>query len=195
VKATRRGAKARSPSLGRVIARRILGEQGFPKRKIVVSIGLPRPHPRHDWECPFLLEGVGNSKVQCGYGVDAMQALIIALQGIRFTLKKTGRDLFWLDPKTGAGFPILVHTSFGKEFEDRIGLAIERETVRRWRAIIESRREKIRAQEAKLRRQRVAPSKIARSVALGKQDLDEWESWIGKLKPGWNRSTPTSERG
>ena len=181
------------PGLGRVIASRILSEQDVPETKVIVSIGLPRPHPRQDWECPFLIEGIGESKVRGAYGVDAMQSLISALQGIRAGLDQSERALFWLDPKRGTFFPVMVSTAYGKRFEDRVGLAIEREMVREWRAIIKSRREIIRAHEAKLRRQGVAPSKIARSVAEGKRDLDEWESEIRTLKPGWSRPVLMNE--
>jgi hypothetical protein len=194
----RASAKTRSPKLGPVIARRILEEEGFPKRKIVVSIGMPRKDPlsKHgDWECPFLLQGVGDSTVQRSGGVDSMQALIVAIQGIRVGLEQSGRKFFYIDPKMGSfQIPMFVPTSLGKEFEDRVGLAIERETVRQWRANIKSRRAKIRGHETKLRRQGVAHSKIARSVTEGKQRLRERESWIGKLKPGWSRPKPATNR-
>ena len=184
---------AQQPKLGRVIARRELGERYRPKTRVVVSIGMPRKDPRHDWACPFQIEGIADSKVQLSYGVDAMQALIIAIQGVRATLLHTGRKLFWIGPKMDSGFPILVHTHFGKEFEDRVGLAIERETVRAWRNIIETRRARLRAHEAKLRRRGLARAEIARSVAPGKQHLDEWESRLNRLKPGWNRIQPKGE--
>lgn len=189
-------ARQRSIELGRVIATRTLRDEDDPKAKVVVSIGIPRPDPLAKyggWECPFLIDGVGESKVQLAFGVDAMQALIQTLAGIRYYLKTRGRNLQLLGSQMETGFPMLVQTTFGKGFEDRVGLAVERETIREWRNIIRIRRTKIRAHEAKLRRQRVAPSKIARSVAQGKAHLDEWESWILKLKPGWNRPVPTKE--
>ena len=179
--------------LGRVIASRTLGEVGVPKSKIVVSIGAPRSHPQHDWDCPFLIEGLGVSNIQHAYGVDAMQALIISLQGIRASIEKSGRKLFWFEAKTGTFFPMLVPAHFGREFEDRVGLAIEREIVREWRARIRSRQAKIRAHEAKLSRQGTATAQIARAVAKWKKDADEWESRVDKLKPGWMRLVPTNK--
>jgi hypothetical protein len=97
--------------LGRVIARRILSEQGVVGRKIVVSIGLPRPDPlsKHgDWECPFLIDGVGNSEVQRNLGVDSLQALMGAIRGIRVGLEQTGRNLYWLDSDIGADITLHV---------------------------------------------------------------------------------------
>ena len=183
--------RRQSSSLGRVIATRVLREEGHPKRKIVISIGTPRPDPgskdSDTWECPFLIKGLGESTAQRGSGVDAIQALITAIQGIRVSLEKSGRKLFWLDPNTGPDIPLYFPPSFGKQYEERLRLAIERETVRAWRAIIKTRRSRIRAQETKLRQQGMSPAKIARLVVEGNRRLDEWEASINILKPGWNR--------
>ncbi len=183
--------------LGPVIARRILAEQGVVGRKIVVSIGLPRPDPlsKHgDWECTFLIEGVNKSKVRKTFGVDALQALIVAIQGVRVGLEQTGRRFFWLDPEIGVDIPLNVPTSWGKQLVERIRLAIERETVRVWRARIKSRRTKIRAEEAKLKRQGIDPSKIARALAEKKRILQRWEAEVDNLKPGWSIPLPPGQR-
>jgi hypothetical protein len=180
--------------LGRVVARRILSEKGFPQRKIVVSIGLPRPdeHKGGDWECPFLIEGIGKAKVQMGFGVDSMQALIVAIRGIRVNLEQTGRDPFWLDPETGADFPLDVPTTWGKQFVERVRLAIERETVRAWRGKIKARRAKLRAEEAELKRQGKGPSKIRKELAERKKHLQDWAAYLDKLKSGWSIATRPS---
>ena len=186
----------RRSDLGRVIARRILSEQGVVGRKIVVSIGLPRPDPlkRGEWECPFLIEGVGKSEVQKAFGVDSLQTLIIAIQGIRVRLEQTGRNLFWLDPEIGPDFPLNVPTVWGKQLVERIRLAIERETVRVWRARIRTRKAKIRAEEAELKRQRMAPRKITKALAERKTHLRLWGAEINNLKPGWSITLPPGER-
>ena len=179
--------------LGRPIARRKLTEEGVTGRKIVVLIGLPRPDrlSKHgDWECPFLIEGVGESKVETTYGVDSLQALILAIEGVRVRLEQTGRNLFWLDPNLGTDIPINVPTVWGKRLVERVSLAIERETVRVWRAWIKKSWAKIRAEETKLRRQGIAPTKIARTLAWEKTTLKEWEASVKNLKPGWSRPTP-----
>ncbi len=179
--------------LGRPIARRTLTEEGVTGRKIVVSIGLPRPDrlSKHgDWECPFLIEGVGESKVETTYGVDSLQALILAITGVRVRLEQSGRDFFWFDPNIGADIPLYVPTVWGKRLVERVSLAIERETVRVWRARIKKSWAKIRAEETKLRRQGIAPSKIARTLAWEKTTLKEWEASVNNIKPGWSRPSP-----
>ena len=189
-------AQRRPPRLGRVIASRTLADEDNPKAKVVVSIGIPRPDPfggHGDWDCPFLIDGIGESKVHRSPGTDAMQALIGALAGIRYYLKISGRNLRWLSPLMETGFPMLVQTTFGKGFEDRVGLAVERETIREWRKIIKRRREKVAAHEAKLLGRGIAPSKIAREVADVKKHLDDWEARLPTLMPGWNRPKPENE--
>ena len=179
--------------LGRPIARRTLTEEGVTGRKIVVSIGLPRPDrlSKHgDWECPFLIEGVGESKVETTYGVDSLQALILAITGVRVRLEQSGRNFFWFDPNIGADIPLYVPTVWGKRLVERVSLAIERETVRVWRARIKKSWAKIRAEETKLRRQGIAPTKIARTLAWEKTTLKEWEASVNNIKPGWSRPSP-----
>ena len=190
-------SNSRRSDLGQVVARRILEEQGVATRKIVVSIGLPRPYPLSkdsDWECPFLIEGVGNSKVQKGFGVDSLQALMMAIEGVRVGLEQTGRRFFWLDPEIGPDIPLRVPTVWGKQLVERVRLAIERETLRAWRARIKSRRAKIRAEEANLKRQGMDPRKIAKAVAERKSILQQWEADIHNLKPGWSIPLPVGPR-
>ena len=173
--------------LGRVVARRVLSEKGHPNREIVVSLGMPRPdrHKGGDWECPFLIEGIGKPKVQKVFGVDSMQALVIAIKGIRVTLETVGRELFWLDGQIGTGFPLDVPT-WGREFESRVRLAIEREEIRIWRAMIRTRKAKIRADEAELKKQGKRPGEIAMQLAERKKHLKEWKVDLDELKPGWS---------
>jgi hypothetical protein len=186
----------RRPDLGRVIARRILSEEGVVGRQVVVSIGLPRPDPLEggDWECPFLIEGVARSEVQKAFGVDSMQALILAIQGIRATLEQTGRSFFWVDPEIGVDFPLNVPTTWGKQFVERVRLAIERETVRVWRARIKSSWAKVRAEEAELKAQGAKPSKIAKALAEKKTFLRNREAEVENLKPGWSIPLPHGRR-
>jgi len=66
----------------RTLARRELNEIGS-IRRVVVSIGTPRRHPKGDWEGWFSIEGLGKRDVQRVGGVDALQALLISVQGAR----------------------------------------------------------------------------------------------------------------
>lgn len=179
--------------LGRIVARRILTDPDDPGGRVVVSIGLPRRDPlskHRDWECPFLIQGLGKSTVQRAFGVDALQALILAIQGIRANLDYGGQKLFWLDPKVGTDIPQYVPTTWGRELQDRIAVAIERETVRAWRTTIKSRRAEIRAEEKRMRQQGTNRPKVAQALAKKKRVLDDWEAKIQNLKPGWSRLQP-----
>jgi hypothetical protein len=183
--------------LGRPIARRTLIEDGVTGREIVISIGLPRPYrlsKNGDWECPFLIEGVGEPKVETACGVDSLQALILAIEGLRVRLEQTGRNFVWLDPNLGVDIPLYVPTVYGKRLVERVSRAIEREIVRVWRARIKKSWAKIRTEETKLRRQGIAPTKIARTLAWQKTTLKERETSVNNLKPGWSRPSPNDPR-
>ena len=62
-----------------------------------MSLGQPRPdkRPGGDWECPFRIRGRGVSVVEFGYGVDSMQALTTALEGIRVLLDGKFGSFVW----------------------------------------------------------------------------------------------------
>ncbi|MGA6974123.1 MAG: hypothetical protein WBY93_21025 [Candidatus Binatus sp.] len=161
-----------------------------------MSIGLPRPDPRSKdggWECTFLIEGVVKSKLQTAFGVDSLQALMQAIECVRVGLEQTGRNLFWLDPKVGTDIPMTVPTIWGNQVVERVRLAIEREILRVWRATINSRKAKVRAQEAELKRQGKAPSEIAKALAEKKAFHEQWQARVDKLKPGWSIPLPSGK--
>ena len=67
-----------------------------PGRSIIVSLGKPRKAKgADDWKCPFRIDGTGIRKVEYGYGVDAFQALTMALEGIRYFLDRLDTPLVW----------------------------------------------------------------------------------------------------
>jgi hypothetical protein len=186
-------SKRPGSDLGRPIARRTLTEDGVTGREIVISIGLPRPYrlsESGDWECPFLIEGIGEPNVETARGVDSLQALILAIEGLRVRLEQTGRNFVWLDPNMGVDIPLYVPSVYGKRLVERVSRAIEREIVRVWRARIKKSWAKIRTEETKLRRQGIAPTKIARTLAQKKSILEEREASVNNLKPGWSRPSP-----
>lgn len=154
--------------LGQVIARRILTEYtGDLIRKVAVSIGAPRPHPKGDWVCPFLIEGREESQVEGSFGVDALQALLLAVEGIRVTLDRTGSRFEWLDP-SGAWIPRLVPTGQGKRFENRVNEFIERETAAMWDSRVRARKASIAEFEAELEQR--------------KKTVAQWETVLKKRK-------------
>jgi hypothetical protein len=111
---------------GPIIAMRQLS--GARSRKVTVSLGKPRRMKRgEDWECPFRISG---SAVQYGYGVDAIQALTTALEGIRVTLERSGKRLSWVGGNPGdPGFERPVPSALGVDFSRRLNRIIDREVA------------------------------------------------------------------
>jgi hypothetical protein len=82
-----------SRKLGVVIAVRQLRREGPQPKVVTVKLGKPRRSREIDWECPFLISGLGIRGIQYGRGVDAVQALSMALEGIRVLLGRSGARL------------------------------------------------------------------------------------------------------
>jgi hypothetical protein len=91
--------------LGEVIAERELDlvANGKPSATVVVRIGKPirSPDPNLDWLCPLQIVGLEDEMVRAAFGVDAVQALILAMQMIHIELQArqrlTGQTLQWLE--------------------------------------------------------------------------------------------------
>jgi len=118
----------RSVSFGTVIAERRLHPRGAPRRSVVVSLGKPRKTKGFDdWECPFRMSGAGMRRVEHGRGVDAFQALTMALEGIRHFLDRMETPLVWggtLDDHSG--FQRLIPLIGGPRGTARITARMER---------------------------------------------------------------------
>src|SRR5262245_36978793 len=81
--------------VGTVIGVRHLVFRDEPRKKLVVTMGKPRKVAAHDWRCPFRITGSGVPRLEFGRGVDALQALTDALEGIRVRLGEIGKPLAW----------------------------------------------------------------------------------------------------
>jgi hypothetical protein len=93
------------PEIGLVIAERSLQRRDSPRRTVVVSLGKPRrTKSSQDWECPLHIRGLGMRRVQYARGVDAFQALTMALEGIRFFLDRSRKPLAWKGVLDDTGF-------------------------------------------------------------------------------------------
>ena len=46
---------------------------------VLVRFGKPTPHPKGDWACPYQIAGIGDEKVRRAFGIDAVQALQLAM--------------------------------------------------------------------------------------------------------------------
>ena len=117
--------------VGSIIGTRELSREGSRGKPVTVTLGKPRKRADGDWECAFRIAGLRVRAVQYGYGVDAIQALTTALEGIRVTLERSGQRLAWIGGEAGdAGFERLVPTSFGPAFTSRLNRLIDREINR-----------------------------------------------------------------
>ncbi len=175
----------RKPSkikLGQVIARRMLTEYtGDSIREVAISIGAPRPHPEGDSECPFAIESYDQSKVESAGGVDALQALLMAIEGVRIRLDQTGCRFEWLgsDLGWGAGIPRQVPMGYGKRFEKRLNQVIETETARHWDSRLRIRKARIAEFEAELEQRKKT---VATWEAILKKRKALASAWEADLK-------------
>ena len=122
---------------GEVIARRRLNPRDTPRRSVVVSLGKPREAKAADhWEGPFRITGSGVRLLEYGRGVDAFQALTMALEGIRYFLDRLDTPLVWGDVfDDHSGFqriiPLLPEPGGIARGIRRMERVVDRET-RRW---------------------------------------------------------------
>ena len=193
-KAERRVKKA---GLGRVIASRVLTEENARDHKITVAIGAPRRVQADHWLCPYFIEGIVESGLHYAIGVDALQALVLAVAGIRWDLGNTGRNFIWFGGDHG--IPHQVPTGLGKTFQQRVERAIERESKRVFVGRMRARKREIASSEARLKVLKKGTSRwkepagkanlkaeVARQEARikrVKKDTAQWEADLKKWKP------------
>jgi hypothetical protein len=87
--------------LGQVVAeRQVRAGAGTP---VVIRIGAPHPDPlstNGDWRCPYRITGLGDEAVGAAFGVDSLQALLLAVYRVRLDLaaraESAGVELDWL---------------------------------------------------------------------------------------------------
>ncbi|HEY8370691.1 MAG TPA: hypothetical protein VIM86_15400, partial [Thermodesulfobacteriota bacterium] len=106
---------------------------------VVVELGRSRKANGAEWTCPYRIRGLGLRGIRYAKGLDAIQALLMALDGIRAAPESSGRPLVWAGGDPGesvdTGFPRFVPTFFGAEFSRRMGRLIDREVEKRAREL------------------------------------------------------------
>lgn len=111
------------------MATRVLTDsQGGPD--VEVRMGIPTYVPSDDcWICPFqLAESSKEAVTEVGVGIDAFQAIIQALEGIRAGLTERGPTLCWFDFEPGfTGFTRSIPISFGLGLVRHLEAIVERE--------------------------------------------------------------------
>jgi hypothetical protein len=156
-----------------VIAERRLTPRGASRPSVVVSLGTPRTTDGSDhWECPFSIVGAGMRRAERGVGVDAFQALTLALEGIRRVLDRLDTPLVWdgvIDDHSGFQRAIpwsperrRGHRLSIRKGTNRLERMVDRE-VRRW--VYDMKRRYL---DAKRRKTAAAPDRLTSRAAAGK---------------------------
>ncbi len=82
---------------------------------------------------------MGTAEIRYAYGVDAIQAVILALEGIRGILETSARQLTWVGEAGNTGFPRIVadlgSPRLRKRIEQLVNREVEREVERFVRAL------------------------------------------------------------
>lgn len=201
--------RVKKPGLGRVIASRVLTEANARDSKITIIIGAPRRVEADHWLCPYLIEGIVESGIHYGFGVDALQSLLVALGRIRFDLEQTERPFIWFGDS--AGIPQQVPTDFGRTYEQRVDRAIQRESKRAWFDRLRARKAEIASAEKRLKvlkkgasRWNEPAGKANLKAEITKQEAKlkrvrkataEWEANLRKWKPEQKRQRRKSTKG
>src|SRR5436190_1932100 len=103
----------------RAIAERRFKVSGLSSREVTIRIGIPEREQR-DSRCPFQVVGLSNDAVRYAYGVDSLQALILAFVGARRAVQNDVQVLSTFHQKLRVTFdeepwdlslPILVHVA------------------------------------------------------------------------------------
>ena len=117
-------------SLGDIIATRRLTSVGKLARHVTVRVGRPRRVGVGEWACPVQFTGLPEPQQISGRGVDSCQALVDALQGVHYTLERSGMRFGWAGIEGETGFPRSVPYGFGLVLAARINAYIDRELGR-----------------------------------------------------------------
>jgi hypothetical protein len=141
--------RVKKSGLGRVIASRVLTEENSRESKITITVGAPRRVEADYWICPYVIQGIVESGIHYGSGVDAIQSLLVALGGIKWDLEQTDRHFIWFGDSHG--IPQQVPTFYGRTFEQRVERAIHREAKRVQVGQLRARKAEIAAAEARLK--------------------------------------------
>lgn len=115
----------------RVIARRSF-QLAPDHKRITVTLEVPEPDPESlhdDWRCAYRITGLGQSGRRYAYGIDAFQALQLAMVGIRSCLEPHRTRLSWAGGALEAAFPMYVPYSWGPRYTRRLEKSMHREVT------------------------------------------------------------------
>jgi len=111
------------------LAGRALHDEADPSIEVEVKLGYPEQRTEDEWACPFLIVGLDGEISEYGIGVDALQAIMMAQEGIATFLRASGRKLSWMGLPGETGIrrqiPMYIGAEFANEIEAHIDAKIE----------------------------------------------------------------------
>jgi len=158
----------RSFSAPRTI-RRIAARRAFkaPRgRRVVLTLGVPRRVPGSDWGCAVQITGLNAflSRPRFVFGIDALQALHLAMKYASVELEPSNTELEWLGQKGDLGLPKFL-PELPRPEQDRIEALVERE-VARFRAAARRRWQTKAARKRSTRPAHSSPGAARRAATL-----------------------------
>jgi hypothetical protein len=96
----------------------------------MIRLGEPERKSDDEFICPYQVDGVGDSNVRWAHGLDAIQALTMAIEGIRKILEKSEEALTWLGGADGEhGVPFMTPHYLREDALRRIERIVNEEAV------------------------------------------------------------------
>ena len=126
-------------TIRRIAARRVF--ERTDGKPVVLTIGVPRRVPGSDWGCALQITGLPNElrRPQYVFGIDALQALYLAMKRADAVLQAAKPRLVWLGEKGDLGLPKFL-PELPKPQRDRLEAIMEREARKLLRTFVRGRK-------------------------------------------------------
>jgi hypothetical protein len=121
--------------IARVAAQRVFQRPDQPKRPVILTIGVPQAVAGSDWGCAVQITGLTRSlsRPRFVFGIDAIQALVLALQYAKIVLDASKDEITWIDETGDLGLPLYL-PMLPKRHQDRVQRMMDREVERFYKA-------------------------------------------------------------
>jgi hypothetical protein len=155
----------------RIVKRWSTGEE------VSITLGIPKEVSHERWECLLEIKGLNKAHRHRVRGGDSLQALLLAIEEARYKLEEDGERFVWVDlaPEYGSGLPRFIPIGMGPRFDQRIEIALERESRRVWEARFKDRKADTDAFEKELEQRRKILEGMQASLERRKTLLADWD--------------------
>ena len=121
----------------RVVATRLF--RAADGRTVIATIYEPVMARPDEWKCDFRISGLSEDVKSYAQGVDSMQALAMAIQGLRVHLEAVDATLTWFDGEPGdSGIPCQMPNGYGRAVERHLQDVVNEEVAKLVAAKMES---------------------------------------------------------